>query len=432
MQVKVFEADDMPTALKKVKETLGPEAMILSTRSVRKGKMGLLGKAVLEVTAAVDAPAPGTARDAAPVGKIPSMTPRPASQEAYSRYAAATEEAPARVAQPASGPELNYNELWRKRKVIDPLEEELEELKGKVSSLNVDTLRNEISELKELVRGAVQNRPEPPIEPRPETSKPSKSGLERMMQALTSRGVQDGTAETIVRRAMENYPPRNRSVTLEGFLAGIIAGMVRVAPPISQRSAGPRMVALVGPTGVGKTTTVAKLAADYLLNHGRKLALVTIDIYRIAAAEQLKVYGEIMNIPVEVVLTPEQLSDVIDRHQDKDLILIDTAGRSPRDASGIEELEKFIGRGSNIENHLVLSATTRDQELLGAIRRFGRLPISSLIFSKLDECEGLGSILNVHLKSKFPLSYLTNGQKVPEDLVQAEPGRVASFIMGKQ
>jgi len=125
------------------------------------------------------------------------------------------------------------------------------------------------------------------------------------------------------------------------------------------------------------------------------------------------------------------LRQVLDRHRDKELILIDTAGRSPRDKAGIDELAKFIGAGSGIENHLVLSATTRERELFGAIKRFGHLPIDSLIFTKLDECEGLGSILNVHLKHDCPISYLTNGQRVPEDLLLAEPRRLAGMVMGK-
>lgn len=404
----------MATALKLVKESLGPEALILSTRSVRKGKGGLLGKPVLEVTAAIESPEPA---------------PRPVmpASAAANLYGRALGAAP--VSEPvAAEPEVNYADLWRRRKVIDPLEQELDALKGQVSSLNVDSLRSEINELKELVKDAVGGRAAASVST--PASRPGQPAIVRMMEALLARGLSEGVAEVIVKRALRNYPPKDRSITLEAFLAAAMVDLIRVTHPLAP-GRGPRTLALIGPTGVGKTTTVAKLAADFLLNQGRKIALVTIDIYRIAAAEQLKVYGEIMQLPVDVVLSPEQLRQVLERHRDKDLILIDTAGRSPRDKAGIDELEKFIGEGSGVENHLVLSATTREQELFGAIRRFGRLPIDSLIFTKLDECEGLGSILNVHFKHDCPLSYLTNGQRVPEDLLPADPRQLAGMVMGK-
>jgi flagellar biosynthesis protein FlhF len=179
---------------------------------------------------------------------------------------------------------------------------------------------------------------------------------------------------------------------------------------------------------VGKTTTIAKLAANLLLEGGIRIALVTIDTYRIAAVEQLKVYGELMNVPVEVVLTPEQLQEVFARHQDKDLILIDTAGRSPKDEESIADLNKFLGPESATEIHLVLAASTRDSELQSTVRNFGRLPLNSLVFTKLDECDQCGSLLNVPLHQDLPLSYLTNGQRVPEDLLVADPAAVAGFV----
>jgi flagellar biosynthesis protein FlhF len=190
-------------------------------------------------------------------------------------------------------------------------------------------------------------------------------------------------------------------------------------------------MALVGPTGVGKTTTIAKLAAAYLKQFGQKLALVTIDTYRIAAVEQLKVYGEIMNLEVEVVMSPNQLEEVLCRHQDKKLLLIDTAGRSPKDEVSVQELADFLRPELKIESHLVLAATARNQELYEAVKQFGALDLKSFIFTKLDECESFGALLNVHTKNNYPLSYLTDGQKVPEDLMIADPKKIAGLIMGK-
>jgi flagellar biosynthesis protein FlhF len=420
MQVKVFEADDMPTALKLVKESLGPDALILSTRTLRKGSLGLLGKAVIEVTAAIEGGSP-----------VAAEAPKPADAKPATLAAAPKPPVAAAPGVPRAyaGDDFDYNQIWRRKKVIDPLEEEVAQLKGQLSSINVESLRGEINELKELVRAAAQRGRTEPAAPRPRQG----SALARMMDALLERGVEPGPAEAIIRQALPKYPPQNKAITLEGFLAAAIAELVRTSGPIiGPVGEGPRKVALVGPTGVGKTTTVAKLAADYLLQGGRRLALVTIDIYRIAAAEQLKVYGEIMKVPVEVVLTPADLQQVWTRHRDKELILIDTSGRSPRDGAGLAELESFIGEGSGVENHLVLSATTRDREAAGALKRFSRLPLRSLIFSKVDECESLGGLLNLHLKNNYPLSYLTTGQRVPEDMVLADPSGVASLIMRKQ
>ncbi|MBW2187298.1 MAG: AAA family ATPase, partial [Deltaproteobacteria bacterium] len=190
-----------------------------------------------------------------------------------------------------------------------------------------------------------------------------------------------------------------------------------------------KRLALIGPTGVGKTTTIAKLAAAFLLAGGKRVAMVTIDTYRIAAVEQLKVYGEIMNLPVEVVMSADQLRDVLARHSNKDLILIDTAGRSPKDDVSLNELQNFLDVDPAIEPHLVLSATTRERDLYETYSRFSALSPKSLLMTKLDECESLGVLLNIHLRNNCPLSYLANGQKVPEDLVLADAESVSALIL---
>jgi flagellar biosynthesis protein FlhF len=159
--------------------------------------------------------------------------------------------------------------------------------------------------------------------------------------------------------------------------------------------------------------------------------MITIDTYRIAAVEQLKVYGEIMHLPVDVVITPEQLEQAIARHSDKELILIDTAGRSPRDSYCIDELASFLAPELHIDKHLVLSAGTRENELLDTIERFSTLEINNTIFTKIDECSSLGILLNTQIQNSSPLSYVTNGQRVPEDLLEISPKLVAELIMSQ-
>ena len=411
MQVKVFEADDMAAALKLVKESLGPDALILSTKTVRKGGLGLLGKPRLEVTAAVE-------------GATAMTEPAEAATAAKAAAAAVRTAYGSRKFESAE-PELNYEDLWRKRKVIDPLEEEVQELKGQLAGIDVESLRREIGELKDLVRhfsGSGGGKPA--------TSEAEKgSALLRMINELIGRGVEAEVAEVIVQRALTQHPPKGK-VNAGAFLAQSIGRAARCTGPFAAATGEKRRIALIGPTGVGKTTTVAKLAADHLLRRGPSVALVTLDIYRIAAAEQLKVYGEIMNLPVDVASTPEEFRQVLHRHRDKELVLIDTAGRSPRDRSGLEALAEFLGPESGVENNLVLAANTRDRDNRKALERFGCLPLKSLIFTKLDECEALGPLLNIHLRNGTPLSYLTDGQRVPEDLLLATPELLGQLVLG--
>jgi len=189
-----------------------------------------------------------------------------------------------------------------------------------------------------------------------------------------------------------------------------------------------RILALVGPTGVGKTTTIAKLAA-LAYKQGVSVALITIDTFRIGAVAQLQTYSGIMNLPMEIAATPAELAEAIDAHADKQLVFIDTAGRNPRDRTRIQEMKAFLDVHPDIETHLCLSATTRDKELTQAVTRFGVLPISRLLFTKLDESMSFGCIVNTHLRNKLPLSYFTTGQRVPEDIETATPQRVANLVV---
>jgi flagellar biosynthesis protein FlhF len=433
MLVRVFEADTMTAALKKVKEALGPDALILSTRTVRKNGLGMFRKPICEITAAIDDPAEagraaGTPQPESPGGPQAAVPP-------VNLATRADAEAPEDT--------LTYQDLWRQRRVIDPLEEEVRELKQQVNGNGLAAVRSEIDELKAMLSQLARTHvpaetasPAAPVDiPRPA----SRSGAEvqemALLQGTLARlGISGEAAAQLEQFAWEQLSPRQLAdpQRIEEFLAGAVAQLIRVTGPLQSRPGRQRCIALVGPTGVGKTTTIAKIAAGQRMAGLQRIALLTIDTYRIAAVEQLKVYGEIMGLPVEVILNPEQLQQALLRHADKDLILIDTAGRSPRDEASLAELELFLGPERGTENCLVLSATTRDLELRETVRRFGRLPLHSLIFTKLDECEQCGTLLNIAVQQRLPLSFLTNGQRVPEDLLVAEPGAIAHIITGAQ
>src|SRR5690554_884438 len=195
--------------------------------------------------------------------------------------------------------------------------------------------------------------------------------------------------------------------------------------------ARPTVVALVGPTGVGKTNTIAKLAANFSLFEGKSVGLVTIDTYRIAAVEQLKTYAEILNLPVHVVYTISEFKKALLKLEQKDLILVDTAERSQKNKQQIRELTQFFSGRRLHETHLVLSINTKLEDMLEAAEAFKELSFNRLIFTKVDETNDLQNMLGFLEKVQIPLSYLTTGQNVPEDIEVASPDVIKKHI-GKE
>ena len=213
-------------------------------------------------------------------------------------------------------------------------------------------------------------------------------------------------------------------------LAVLLEAMLPTAGPIRCAEAGrPRMIAFIGPTGVGKTTTIAKLAANFCLRERRKVGLITIDTYRIAAVEQLKTYAQIIDVPLEVAAVPEQFREAADRLADREIILIDTAGRSQRDDAKMKELKGFFRAVRPHELHLVLSSTCGPTVVGETIERFRDFGIDRLILTKLDEAIGFGVILSCLEKAEAELSYVTMGQDVPDDIEVGESKALAELIL---
>jgi flagellar biosynthesis protein FlhF len=437
MQVKIFESTDMASGLKLVRKELGPDALILSTRTVRSGRLGILGKQILEITAAVDTTWPRQPHKNKPTehsfqpplehlaytsnsGVLPST----ATVDDYEVKAGESlfkiGARPERPSQALEQPSLPAAENPQIRQEFDELKNMVKSLAGEITRLG---RRSETDNGQARNAGLSGNST---LHQRLQSS-----GHTQVLDLLLSHGVNLETARTISGFAKDSLSEADltNEQKLYGFLQNTIADILQVERPDFNRTEQQHRIALVGPTGVGKTTTLAKIAADYLSNYSNSIALITIDTYRIAAVEQLKVYGEIMHVPVDVVLTPLQLEQAITRHQDKELILIDTAGRSPRDTLSIDELATFLHPDLGVTKHLVLSATNREEELAETISRFAPLGIDRTIFTKVDECINLGIILNTQIHNSSPLSYITNGQRVPEDLFQADSRKIAELIM---
>jgi flagellar biosynthesis protein FlhF len=211
-------------------------------------------------------------------------------------------------------------------------------------------------------------------------------------------------------------------------LRGLISAKLNCKPGLKLTPGKRTIAALIGPTGVGKTTTLAKLAASFTFRQGLKIGLITIDTYRIAAVDQLRTYAEIINIPMQVVSSQHELQEALKKYAHYDLVLIDTAGRSPHDELKVKELQALLNSVQVTETFLVMSAVSSLTHLEHTLKTFSPIGATSLILTKLDEHSHKGQLLNLLQKTNLPLSYITTGQDVPHDISPADPSHLTSFL----
>ncbi len=381
MRSKTYRAKTMKEALSRVRRDLGGDAVILASREIRRRRLfGLGPRALVEVTATDTMPpevAIGARSNPEPVGT--SIAPD------------------TRILAPTSaGLQARFGEeLSRLHAMVETLSRH-----GRIDHL-------------------VPDLPIPLI--------PTYSQLnEADVSEVLARRLIQHVAECLETDQLDD--PESIHATLRDAIEQCIP----IAPPIQAVAGTRRVVALVGPTGVGKTTTVAKLAANFKLARGVRVGLVTVDTYRIAAVEQLRTYAEIIDLPLAVVNSPIEMQRAIDELGAVDLIFIDTAGRSPRDEVKIRELGEFLLQARPDEVHLVLSAVADERSLRAAIERFAPVQIDRLILTKLDEADSLGGCLAVLASSSRPLSYVTTGQAVPDDIEAADRKRLARLILRQE
>ncbi|MAK71588.1 MAG: flagellar biosynthesis protein FlhF [Idiomarinaceae bacterium] len=428
MKIKRFFAEDMRRALQQVKETLGPDAVIMSNKKVNGG---------IEIVAAVDPDAQQPAEEAtaqqeptpansltellqrqsasaegtsAPVGATASAegtSPTAAAAEGTQQTAAPQAQTAAPQAQTArpqadtAAPQAHPAHAQR--------DDEIPEHVTGGSAAEIAELKAQIRGIKDLLQHQLSGLMKQEVE----REEPIRAMLtKRLMGMGLSERIADQIACFIPEGGDDDDSWEQCLQLLEGQLN-------TTADDILTRGGA---VALVGPTGVGKTTTIAKLAARYAQRHGAdNVALITTDTFRIGASEQLQTYGRIIGCPVKVANNAKELADAMLTLRDKSLILIDTAGMGQRDKRLNDQLATLLHNNRlRIRPYLVLSATSQTQVLNDAVKQFKTLPLSGCIFTKLDECLSLGESISVAIEHGMAVSYLTNGQQVPEDMKVAD------------
>ena len=252
-----------------------------------------------------------------------------------------------------------------------------------------------------------------------------------LKDALRAQELRDDVMQDMIRK----IPPATMMLGKDSpealkALGDYLHSVVKTGDGIGLKAGRPKIVALIGTTGVGKTTTIAKIAAKFVLEKGiREIALIAADNYRIAAVEQLKTYSDIIGLPLEVVFTTTDLKTKLRQHRDKKLILIDTAGRSQNNEEQMGELKDFLATEPSIEKHLVLSATTKERDAEAIFERFSACRPDRILLTKTDETENVGFIVNLLFDRRLALSYLTTGQTVPDDIEPAKPEALARLML---
>lgn len=368
----------MPDAMKKISQELGKDAVILNSKVVYSGGfLGLFRKKNIEVIAAID---PDVKRK---------------------------------------------KELEKKKENFEKQSKQPEQLitKPKQNNETNKQLINEIQQLKALVKNLSAQNPEAQNIPAP---------YQKIYERLLQQNIDRHVLQHLTEKCLEHFYKNDEKISDEEavqFVADTIKNYLNEVSfsPISLQK---KYINVVGPTGVGKTTTLAKLAANTVLQHKKNVAFITTDTYRIAAVEQLKTYAKILDVPCEVCYNMLDFKKAVKKFADKDYVFIDTAGRNFRNDQYVKELKSTIDFNHDMESFLVFSLTAKEQDMEAIYEQFSIVPINQFIFTKLDETSIYGSLFNLPYKYKKGIAYITNGQDVPDDIVKASKEFIINQIIG--
>lgn len=380
MKVKRYIVKDMNEAMIKIKSELGLDAVILNTRKIKTGGLfKFFKKPLIEVVAAVDE---------AISPPVPERRVEPIKEE--------VKKPP--VIQPGTSADNS----------------ELTELKAMVTQLikKVETIEHQAP-----LTQVVQTTPE-----------------DKYIELLTGLDIQESISKKILEIVQRqiNINEKNHDTILNAMkvIAREYLGDIKTID--TDMLIKPNVYMFLGPTGVGKTTTLAKIAARLALVENKKIGLITADTYRIAAVEQLKTYSEILGIPLEVIYEAGELQEALERFKDKDYILIDTAGRSHKSKELKSDFDELNQYAKDVKIFLVMSMTTSFKDMKSIIESYHFLKDYRLLFTKLDEATSYGNILNLKVMTGKPLSYFTTGQSVPDDIEVADKERIIQYIFEPQ
>lgn len=449
MGIRTYRARSMADAIDAVQRELGRDAIILHTRNYKVGGLfGIGGRPVVEVTASPASvvrerqrgqaqrkptarapqkpkPQPRQAQPAAEVPADPTSAQR--RQELLERYTAlaSAQSAPKPVPQPEPAPEPVRHEAPPR----EASRAERMRVRGSAApAASSDGLEGELRSLRQLMGRMMHTQQAGPVSASA-LGEPLAEAYVKMIEAEVDRDLADEVASR-VRQSLGRDELSDASLVRSASLNALAEAIPVAKPGRGRTGDGPLTIALVGPTGVGKTTTIAKLAAAYKLRRGQRVGLITTDTFRIAAVEQLRTYASIISVPLRVVMSPAEMASACRAMADCDVVLIDTAGRSPRDGQRVEELSAYLDAAQPHETHLVLSATAGLSALRSAAGGFSMAGPDRVIFTKLDEAESVGTVVSMVHSLGLPLSFVTTGQEVPDHIEPGRADRLARLVLG--
>ncbi len=470
MKVKRYVGETAQEALQKVKSDLGRDAIILNTRKIRrKGIAGLFTKPLVEVVATIDADAVSSKKNYNDNKPMQGQARAEAAVDSY-RPAEAKNIYTSPEAKKASIEAEALNAISFKNELINNMQAQRDGFNNPQGSLYNQSgmyVRNQNPQQNNIQPSPEFIKPEEPakalnlsdiLKESLKAEKEDASGISEIKNMLNKvydavkvdyennrlseitksylKRLEDNEVDKLIINDIKEdviellsiEKQQNESI-VRSALYDILDKYIKDPEPFIP-SKNKKVILFIGPTGVGKTTTLAKLAANMVINEKRKVGLITSDTYRIAAVEQLKTYSEIIGVPLSIIYSPAEITNTISGYKDKDLVLVDTAGRSHKDQYQLMELKSLLKYSIDNEVYLLISATTKFSDCLEIIKSYSFLDNYKLIFTKLDETSTLGLLLNVAYITKKPISYITIGQSVPDDIEVADKSKIINSLLG--